>query len=178
MSWPASLPSVHRLLEFQRPRVGRPSAQNIAGLLQDVLALSGKQLQQAGVTVDYDLDQDLPPVLVVGDQLKQVFLNLILNAVEAMPGGGRLFIRGYCLDDDVVVTFGDTGPGIAPEDMGQMFEPFFSTKHSGSGLGLAVSQEIVSNHGGVLSAANQPEGGALFSLTLPALPESEAVPVT
>lgn len=169
---------VHRLLEFQRPKVGRPSVQNIAGLLQDVLALSGKQLQQAGVTVDYDLDQDLPPVLVVGDQLKQVFLNLILNAVEAMPGGGRLLIRGYCLDDDVVVTFGDTGPGIAPEDMGQMFEPFFSTKHSGSGLGLAVSQEIVSNHGGVLSAANQPEGGALFSLTLPALPESEAVPVT
>jgi two-component system NtrC family sensor kinase len=164
---------VQRLLEFQRPKRGRPSQQYIHSLLKDVLALSGKQLQQTGVIVNIDLDDDLAPVLAVGDQVKQVLLNLILNAIEAMPDGGDLTIRGTQSDGDVFVTFTDTGTGIASEDMDQLFEPFFSTKHTGSGLGLAISQEIVSNHGGRLTAHNHPQKGAVFILTLPAYDEGE-----
>ena len=164
---------VQRLLEFQRPKPGRPSRQHIEFILKDVLALSGKQLQQTGVNVKIDLDDDLAPVLAVGDQVKQVFLNLILNAIEAMPDGGDLTIHGSQSDGDIVVTFTDIGPGIAPEDMDQLFEPLFSTKHTGSGLGLAISQEIITNHGGRLAAHNHPQKGAVFTLTLPAHYEGE-----
>ena len=168
---------VQRLLDFQRPKRGSRSRQSVAILLEDVLALSGKQLQQTGVTVICDLSDNLAPVQAVGDQVKQVFLNLILNAVEAMPDGGELMIRGtQSEDNNIIITFTDTGPGIAENDMSQLFEPFFSTKHTGTGLGLAVSQEIIVNHGGTLEASNHPEHGAVFTLTLPAHLQSETAP--
>jgi signal transduction histidine kinase len=159
---------VQRLLEFQRPKEGRRSIQDIEALLDDVLALAGKQMQRSGIQVSVDIEPGLAPVMAVGDQLKQVFLNLVLNAVEAMPGGGKLSIRGCGTNGSVLISFADSGAGIAPEEMGQLFEPFFSTKHTGSGLGLAVSQEIITHHGGAITAANQSGGGAIFSITLPA----------
>jgi two-component system NtrC family sensor kinase len=168
---------VQRLLEFQRPKLARRSRQRIEDLLEEVLALAGKQSQQAGVSIDYHLEDDLMPVLASGDQIKQVFLNLILNAIEAMPGGGKLTIRGRSSDDVVIITFTDTGPGISPEEMNQLFEPFFSTKQSGSGLGLAVSQEIITSHGGLLEVFNHPQSGAVFTVTLPAEQEDQALPI-
>lgn len=89
-----------------------------------------------------------------------------------MPGGGELSIRGRGSSGSVLITVADSGNGIAPEEMAQLFEPFFSTKHTGSGLGLAVSQEIITHHGGAITAANQSGGGAIFTITLPA--EQEA----
>lgn len=163
---------VQRLLEFQRPKDGRRSTQEVAVLLDDVLALAGKQLQRSGVDVTCEIVAGLTPVMAVGDQLKQVFLNLVLNAVEAMPGGGELTIHGWGSNGLVLVSIADSGKGIAPEDMAQLFEPFFSTKHTGSGLGLAVSQEIITHHGGTITAANQSNGGAIFTITLPAQPEA------
>jgi two-component system NtrC family sensor kinase len=168
---------VQRLLEFQRPKLALRSRQQIEDLLEEVLALAGKQSQQAGVSIDYHLEDDLRPVMAAGDQVKQVFLNLILNAIEAMPNGGELTIRGYSHDDTVIITFTDTGPGIAPEEMEQLFEPFFSTKHTGSGLGLAVSQEIITAHGGLLEAANHPHYGAVFTVTLPVEQVDQTLPI-
>ncbi len=168
---------VQRLLEFQRPKLALRSRQQIEDLLEEVLALAGKQSQQAGVSIDYHLEDDLRPVMAAGDQVKQVFLNLILNAIEAMPNGGELTIRGYSHDDTVIITFTDTGPGIAPEEMEQLFEPFFSTKHTGSGLGLAVSQEIITAHGGLLEAANHPHYGAVFTVTLSVEQEDQTLPI-
>jgi signal transduction histidine kinase len=166
---------VQRLLEFQRPKQSTPSVQKVLAVLEDVLALAAKQLQQTGVTVKVDMAGDLAPVLASGDQLKQVFLNLILNAIEAMPGGGKLIIDGQQSKDVIIISFIDTGSGIASEDMDQLFEPFFSTKHTGTGLGLAVSQEIIANHKGVLEAANNPDQGAVFTVTLPAYQEDETI---
>jgi signal transduction histidine kinase len=158
---------VQRLLDFQRPKEGHRSAQEISSLLDEVLALAGKQLQQSSVTVELDTEIDLPPVLAVGDQLKQVFLNLVLNAVEAMPGGGVLRIHGWLAEGLIQISFADSGEGISSDKMDHLFEPFFSTKHSGSGLGLAVSQEIIVQHGGSMAAANQSGGGAVFTVVLP-----------
>ena len=113
------------------------------------------------------------PVLGQGDQLKQVFLNLVLNAVEAMPDGGRLTITITEDTDELKITFSDTGTGISQEDLSQIFEPFFSTKHSGSGLGLAVSQEIVIGHGGSMEVSSEEYQGSTFMVTLPLFKESE-----
>jgi signal transduction histidine kinase len=164
---------VQRLLEFQRPKRGRRSLQEIPTVLNDVLALAGKQLQNAAVTVDLEVQPEIAPVLAAGDQLKQVFLNLILNAVEAMPAGGQLVIRARQQGDEIFISFADTGTGITPEEMAQVFEPFFSTKHTGSGLGLAVSHEIVTNHGGDLEASSIAGRGATFTVRLPAHKQGE-----
>jgi signal transduction histidine kinase len=159
---------VQRLLEFQRPTQGERSPQDLNRLLNNVLVLAGKQLQQKNVTVRQEGTGDLAPVLADGDQLKQVFLNLVLNAAGAMPGGGELSIHARQEDAAIVLAFNDTGEGLAPEVLPHLFEPFFSTRHEGTGLGLAVSHEIVAAHGGTLEAANRPEQrGASFTVRLP-----------
>lgn len=158
---------VQRLLDFQRPKHGRLSRQHITTLLDEVLALAGKQMEQAGVTAVCRCQPDLPELEVAGDQLKQVFLNLALNGVEAMPDGGELLIQAGQENGRVIISFTDAGVGMSAEVLAQVFEPFFSTKHDGSGLGLAVSHEIVTRHGGDLTAVSQPGAGATFTVSLP-----------
>jgi C4-dicarboxylate-specific signal transduction histidine kinase len=104
--------------------------------------------------------------------LGQLFLNLLLNACEAQPDGGVVEASARARDGRIVVEVADRGPGIPPGAMDRLFEPFFSTKAS-TGLGLAVCRDIATDHGGTLSAANRPDGGALFTLDLPAAPEAE-----
>jgi two-component system NtrC family sensor kinase len=168
---------VQRLLEFQRPKHGRRTLQTVSHLLDDVLALAGKQLQHSKIAVSREDTVGLEPIMVAGDQLKQVFLNLVLNALEAMPDGGELTIRSRPIDEQLEISFTDTGAGIEPEELSQIFEPFFSTKHTGSGLGLAVSQEIVADHGGSLEVLSQPGRGSTFLVLLPVYQEAEAVNV-
>ncbi|MFW6184747.1 MAG: sensor histidine kinase [Chloroflexota bacterium] len=144
--------TTQRLLDFQKPKPGIKSPQDIDQLLQTVLALAKRRLEQTGITVRYTADDDLLPVMAVGDQLQQVFLNLILNAVDAMPDGGELRIEAQQVGDQAQITFTDNGAGVAPDVLDKIFEPFFSTKHSGTGLGLAVSHGIVAEHGGHLQA--------------------------
>jgi C4-dicarboxylate-specific signal transduction histidine kinase len=158
---------VQRLLEFQRPKQVDRTQQNITKLLDEVLALAGKQLQQKKVSVQRDEPETLAPILANGDQLKQVFLNLVLNAAEAMPGGGHLQISICQNDDNINLSFNDTGHGLTPKVMEHLFEPFFSARHEGTGLGLAVSHEIITAHNGTMSAANRAEGGATFTVDLP-----------
>lgn len=160
---------VQRLLDFERPKPGLHTRHDVWELLHDVLALAGKQVQQANVTVIEEGDKTLLPVLAVGDQLKQVFLNLVLNAVEAMPDGGELRLHVAQVDDMIEISFADTGVGMTPEVTERLFEPFFSTKHGGTGLGLAVSHEIISQHGGCLEARSVPGRGATFTVSLPVL---------
>lgn len=159
---------VELLLDFQRTKSGEPQPQNIADLIRDVLALSGKQLRQVNIHVVTGYLGDLPRVLVVEDQIKQVFLNLVLNAMEAMPGGGELEIRGYVQDESVSLEFSDSGEGLEPDVLSRVFEPFFSTKPEGTGIGLWVSHEIISRHGGTLEAQGEPGHGATFTVRLPA----------
>jgi signal transduction histidine kinase len=143
-----------------------------------VLALTGKQLEQSGIQLRYNASNQLLPIIAVGDQIKQVFLNLILNAIEAMPDGGMLTIDTQQQTSTLSITLADTGIGIPPDIMPHLFEPFFSTKHTGSGLGLAVSHEIITNHGGTLTAVNPTthtvtNPGAAFLITLPSISPNE-----
>jgi signal transduction histidine kinase len=107
----------------------------------------------------------------VGNQLKQVFLNLILNAAEAMPDGGQLTITAGHDTRKLTIEFADTGPGLSAEVQAHLFEPFYTTKTDGSGLGLAVSHEIIANHGGELTIHSTPGAGATFTVMLPVMGE-------
>jgi signal transduction histidine kinase len=158
---------VRNLLDFARPKPGLRAPQDLGVILDDVLTLVGKQLQQSAVAVECAGFIDLAPVLAVGDQLKQVILNLVLNAIEAMPDGGTLRINARQSDDQVTVSVADTGIGMTLDALERLFEPFFSTKRKGSGLGLAISHEIISQHGGTLEASSLAGQGSTFTIALP-----------
>lgn len=121
----------------------------------------------ATVTVQLDLAPRLPQVSLDPDRMQQVFLNLINNAAQAMPGGGRLTISTHLENGRVRFSFADTGVGIAPEDQARVFEPLYTTKAKGFGLGLAIVQLLVDAHGGEVTVSSQPGAGACFSVLLP-----------
>jgi signal transduction histidine kinase len=119
-------------------------------------------------------DQLYSPIIVeaVQDELKQVFLNIGLNAIQSMQSqGGTLFVEINLEDDRVGVSFRDTGPGISKKDLGSLFEPFYTTKADGLGLGLPICYDIVQRHGGQISVASHPGEGATFTVWLPLKPE-------
>jgi len=139
-------------------------------LLIELLILQSQLAAQKGITIVPNLDPDLPKVLGLPGQLKQVFLNVILNAIEAMPGGGTLTIKSYYdpQADTACIEFRDAGPGLTSEARAHLFEPFYTTKPDGTGLGLYVSYTIVKNHGGEISIDSEPGRGTTVTITLPA----------
>jgi signal transduction histidine kinase/CheY-like chemotaxis protein len=159
--------TMHRMLDFYRPGAARVEQVDILELLQHVLSLASQQLSQRRVDVKKDLPASLPPIYAVSGQIQQVFLNLILNSLDAMPTGGELKVGARALEEGVEVTFQDSGPGIPESHRNDIFEPFFSTKEGGTGLGLTVSYNIVTAHGGTLDLVNGQETGACFRLFLP-----------
>ncbi len=159
--------TMHRMLDFYRPGAVRVEQVDLLELLQHVLSLASQQLIQRRIEVKKELPGSLPAIYAVSGQIQQVFLNLILNSLDAMPDGGELKIGARALDDGVEITFQDTGPGIPEDRRNDIFEPFFSTKEGGTGLGLTVSYNIVTAHGGTLDLVNGPESGACFRLFLP-----------
>ena len=163
---------VQQTLEFYRPAQAQAGPMDLNATVERVLALARKKLAHSDVEVDLQLAPDLPPVNGMPDQIAQVFLNLIVNAAEAMSDGGRLCIESRASNGHVEMVFADTGPGIAPEDLTHIFEPFYTTKDSGTGLGLAVSYSIVESHQGTLSVDSVPGHGATFTVRLPAVPKN------
>jgi two-component system, NtrC family, sensor kinase len=151
---------------------------NVNEVLEESVALLERELRRHQVTPDLQLDRSLPAVLAPPDQLKQVFLNLFLNAQQAMPGGGRLNISTrlsaetdmeYLAGRYVLVQIQDTGTGILEEHLPHIFEPFYSTKidAKGTGLGLWVSHGIIQNHGGQINVRSRPGLGTTFTIALP-----------
>jgi two-component system NtrC family sensor kinase len=166
---------VRRMYDFYRPARQEFQLTDLHAVLESVLELTGKQLQHSGVTVERVWAGDLPGVLANADHLKQVFLNLVLNAIDAMPGGGRLCIRtapnqGPAGDGVARLEFSDTGEGMSPETLAHVFEPFFTTKEGGSGLGLSISYAIIETHHGQISVQSQVGVGTTFTILLPASP--------
>jgi two-component system NtrC family sensor kinase len=163
---------VQRMLDFYRPSRGDAAPTDINSVVQNVLALAQKRLQHGGVRVHTHLSPDLPAVAVVADQITQVFLNIIINAIEAMPSGGDLHLETLSAEDDeeVLVRFRDTGVGMSLEQIANLFEPFYTTKSDGTGLGLAISYGIVERHGGVIEVSSQPGQGTTFVVKLPVRP--------
>jgi signal transduction histidine kinase len=113
-------------------------------------------------------------------QLQQVFLNLVLNAVDAMPNGGILNVRTFFEPgpDLIHVEISDTGKGIGKEHLDMIFQPFFTTKPKGTGLGLAISKQLIEQHGGSISADANPGGGTVFRIQLPWKPPAAGVPAS
>lgn len=162
---------LQRVLDFQRPGMGTPERQDVHPIIENVLALSGKRLQTARIQILREWMSHPPLVRVASNQLKQVFLNLLLNAADAMPDGGTLIIRTELQTEPgniwLKIIFKDNGPGIRPQDMDKIFEPFYSTKDRGTGLGLWVSHSIILAHQGKLTVESQLGKGSVFTIWLP-----------
>lgn len=165
---------IKALLDFGRPSKPTLVQTDIEQVLQDVLLFTGRFAKQADVKIEYALAGDLPRVTADPDQLKQVFLNLVTNAVQAMEGvGGRISIETGTDGDFVHISFADTGPGIPASDLGKVFDPFFSTRDDGTGLGLTIVHRIIDEHDGHIEVGSGPEG-TTFRVSLPIAVESGA----
>lgn len=134
-------------------------------VLREVLQLSQQQAGKSRISVSWD-EKSLPAAIGDAGQFKQVFLNLVLNAFQAMAEGGQLWIESQLKDGRIIMVFRDNGPGIPAEHLDRIFNPFFTTKDEGTGLGLAITSRIVQNHCGHISVVNTPDGGAEFTLSL------------
>jgi signal transduction histidine kinase len=159
--------TVKRMLDFYRPGPVQNEKLSLPEILDHVLHLMAKQLSERSVIVDFEIPDNLPPILAVGSQIQQVFINLILNASDAMPEGGQLRISARAVRGGVEILFQDNGPGIPHEKQANIFEPFFSTKDGGTGLGLTVSYNIITAHGGSLELLSDRGPGACFKVLLP-----------
>ena len=120
-----------------------------------------------GVTLEVASAEELDPVAMAGDALRQVLLNLALNAIEATPQGGAVRVTAEATGDAIAISVEDEGPGIPEELRARLFEPFVSTKAQPSGLGLAISRRLVEDAGGTIEATTRDEGGARFVVALP-----------
>jgi len=160
----ARLRDLHRR---SKPEEREPT--DVNKLLEQVLVLSKKKCENRGIEVMWEAGKDMPPLVVVPDRMQQVFLNLVLNAIDAMPGGGRLRVSTSrsVRPSGVYVTFADTGVGISSDVLSRIFDPFYTTKPDGLGVGLYVSQRIVEEHGGRIEVESQVGEGTTFVVWLP-----------
>lgn len=158
---------VRQMSSFSKTTAPDIKLHKINGLLNSTLELVRYDKRLKDIDINIEIPSDLPEVMVDGNQTIQIFMNIIFNAGDAMPSGGALSIKASVIDKDIEVSFRDTGPGIPEEHMAKIFDPFFSTKEKGTGLGLAVSYSMVKGFGGDITAQNAPEGGAIFKVRLP-----------
>jgi two-component system sensor histidine kinase HydH len=160
---------VQSLLDFARPVESELHTQDIAGIVHQVVDLVQERLRQQGVHLHLDIPKKPLAAELDRDQFQGVLVNLIFNALDAMPNGGRLDLQlTNPLPSRLQLTVADTGPGIDSSVADRLFTPFTSTKATGTGLGLSVSRRVVEAHGGQLTASNRDGGGACFTVTLPA----------
>jgi signal transduction histidine kinase len=157
--------TVQRMLDFYRPSAEFKPVQML-DLLEHVLNLLSQQLRERNIRVTTAWPARLPSVLAISNQIEQVFINLVLNAFDAMPQGGELWISITQKKKMVEIVFQDSGSGVPTEIRQSIFEPFISTK-GGTGLGLSVSYDIVTAHGGRLDLLDNSKPGACFKVMLP-----------
>ena len=164
---------VRRLLDFARQSESARANASLNKVVEDVVALTHHLIHTNGVELKLDLQEDLPWVSMDENQMKQVLLNFVHNALQAMPTGGEMEIKTATSQkagrEGVIVSVSDNGVGIKPEDQTRIFEPFFTTRadRGGTGLGLSVTYGIVSDHGGEIELVSQPGVGSTFTVWLP-----------
>lgn len=160
---------VKRLLDFARQTKPVNKLANVNTLIENIILLVRNQATFRNITIENRLEPGLPETLMDTDQIQQVFINIILNAAEAMTTKGALTIRSFLAPDghSISITFSDTGPGIPESNRERIFDPFFTTKEHGTGLGLSISYGIIEQHGGSISVDSRPGKGATFTVQLP-----------
>jgi PAS domain S-box-containing protein len=158
---------ITEFLQALRPSVPKLQAGSLNDTGQETLALLRPELEDRGLKVVSELASGLPPVLFDPAQLKQVLVNLIKNAMQATPPQGTLTLRSGSTQEAVWMAVSDTGPGIPPEQLNRIFEPFYTTKNKGTGLGLLIVQRIIRDHGGRIELESTVGKGTTFKLWLP-----------
>jgi signal transduction histidine kinase len=154
-------------LDFARPRPPQYQTVELPGTLASVMDLANHAIDRKPIHLGTEIPPDLPKLECDPEQVKQVLLNLLINAIQASPDGGEVLLSARSEDSKVIIQVKDQGCGIAPEDRDRIFDPFFTTKESGTGLGLSVAHQIVEQHGGVLRAEANAGKGMTFFVTLP-----------
>ena len=162
---------IQRMRDFYRPARGDLAPANINQLIEDTLALAVLNTRHVVIEMIFAPDTTLPSVLCNADQLRQVFLNLVLNAIEAMPDGGTLTVRTIAGPTVALIEIQDTGIGIPNDIRSHLFEPFFTNKPNGTGLGLSISAHIVTQHGGQIEVESSEGQGSVFRIVLPYKPK-------
>ncbi len=155
------------LLDFARPREPRFGRLDVAASVEDAVRLARSSLATSNVSIETSLTEKLPAVECDEEQIKQVLLNLLMNAAQAMPDGGRIVVSASREGRSLALIVADDGPGIPEEMRTRVFDPFFTTRESGTGLGLAVVQQIVSQHGGQIEVEQNGAQGARFVVRIP-----------
>jgi len=160
---------IQELLEFSRPSEPKAFLTNVNKVIVKALHLLENEFRLQRIRLEMDLSKQLPDVLIDENQIEQILVNLLLNAIQAIEDQGTVAVRSYVSSDRkcVAIDISDTGCGIPPENMSKIFEPFFSSKAKGTGLGLAVTYGIVQKHGGHVYAFSQPKQGSRFIVELP-----------
>jgi len=162
---------VTNFLTFARPVKPELLPCSIKKILEHVMKLVKTEMEKNNISLEKDISEGITEISADAQQLQQVFLNLSLNAIQAMPEGGKLFIRVREEGEYMTITFRDTGRGISKENLDKLFTPFFSTKKNGTGLGLATSYRIIENHGGSISVESEPDKGTSFIINMPLITE-------
>jgi two-component system, NtrC family, sensor histidine kinase HydH len=160
-------------LEMARRGQPREGADPVAAV-REVVELTAVQAQRAGVRLSVRLPERLPAVTATAGSLRQVFLNLTLNAIQAMPRGGELTVEGGCTRKEVQLRFSDTGVGLSPQQLERAFQPFFTSRERGTGLGLTIAQRLIAGAGGRIEVSSEQGRGAVFTLSFPMRVEQEA----
>ncbi|NLC55448.1 MAG: hypothetical protein GX774_01250 [Armatimonadetes bacterium] len=167
-------------LDFARPMHLNLQEAHLHDSIRRLLQLVKPQMTSQGIEVITDLGPDVPATVFDAPQVEHVLRNIVINAIQAMPEGGTLLVRTRYATaplPTVEIAVSDTGTGIAAEDLGRLFAPFFTTKTKGVGLGLTIVQKIVQNHGGSLGVESQPGVGSTFTIRLPSIPGAESLRV-
>jgi two-component system, NtrC family, sensor kinase len=159
--------TLRELVNFSRPTTTERSRVSLAEVFEEALGIAKYYKGTGRRQIDADVPPDLPPLYGARDQFVQAFLNLVLNAIDATAKGGRIELRAEARGSELMVTVRDDGHGIAPEHAGKLFQPYFTTKKHGTGLGLFVTRKLVADHGGSVECESQPGAGALFRMRLP-----------
>lgn len=158
---------VEEYLQFARLPQVKLEKSSVNEVLSDLLSFLREEVAERKVLLVEELDPSLSPIQLDPKQLRQAFLNIIKNSLEAMPDGGKLTVSTGQKYGKVEVTIGDTGKGISEENLELIFTPFFSTKHGGTGLGLSITSHIVKEHRGTISFQSYPGLGTAFTVRLP-----------
>ena len=160
---------VRQLLDFYHPHSIEKGEVQLTRVLDDIIKLVAIQLKSKKIKILKEYADSVPDVWASTEQLKQVFLNLIMNSRDFMPDGGELIISANMVDDWIYIDFADSGIGIEQDSLSKVFEPFYTTKKDGegTGLGLSVCYGIIQNHGGIITVKNRQEDGAVFTIKLP-----------
>jgi signal transduction histidine kinase len=163
--------TLRELINFSRPASQERSRVAIAEIVDEALNIAKYYKRTKGRIIEPRIPANLPALYAVRDQLVQVILNLVLNAVDATDRGGRIDIEVERTAEALTIAISDNGPGIAPEHQSRLFQPYFTTKRHGTGLGLFVTRKLVSDNGGTVEYSSQPDGGARFCICLPVEPD-------